>query len=96
MPGAKVTNTDLPSAGTPGNPSSKMDLEVSASSADVAKFYTAEFKRLGIPVENNMVMSGNIVLSGKAPSGEDIVINAEDGTGGAATKMTVVTAKTSG
>ena len=96
MPGAKVTNADVPSGGSEGSPTSKVNLEVGASSADVAKFYKAEFKRLGIAAENNMVMSGNIILTGKAPSGEDIVINAEDGTGGAATKMTVATAKASG
>lgn len=96
MPGAKIISTDIPGGGAQGAPTSQVSFEVGAASTDVATFYKAEFARVGIVVENDMSMQGNIILSGKAPNGEDLVINAEDGVGGAATKVTVSTAKTAG
>jgi hypothetical protein len=96
MPGAKVTSTEAPGGGQAGAPTSQVQFEVAASSADVAKFYKAEFARVGLTVENDMTMQGNMILSGKAHNGEDIVINASDGTGGGATQVTVSTAKTAG
>jgi hypothetical protein len=87
MPGAKVIGAD--DAG-------KVNLEVAASSADVAKFYKAEFERVGIAVENDMVMQGNMILSGKAADGEDVVVNAADGKDGSPTSITVAAVKDAG
>lgn len=95
MPGAKVTGTEAPGAGQAGAPTSQVQFEIAARSADVAKFYKAEFARLGLVLENDMSSGGDVILSAKAANGEDIVINASNPTSGGATQVTVSTAKES-
>ena len=96
MPGAKVTSTEIPGGGQAGAPTSMVRFEVAAKAAEVAAFYKAEFARVGLKVENDMSSGGNVIVSGKAHNGEDIVVNAEDGTAGGATQVSVSTAKATG
>ena len=96
MPGAKVISTETPGGGQEGAPTSQVRFEVSASAAEVAKFYKAEFTRVGLTLENDMSSGGNVIVSGKAHNGEDIVVNAEDGAAGSATQVSISTAKATG
>jgi hypothetical protein len=92
MPGAKVTSTEVPGGGQADAPTSMVRFEVAAKADEVAKFYKAEFARVGLKVENDIGSGGNIVVTGKAHDGEDLVVNAEDGAGGGATQVTISTA----
>ncbi len=93
MPGAKVTGTDVPGGGQAEAPTSMVRFEAASKAADVAKFYKAEFARVGLTIENDISSGGNIVVTGKAHKGEDLVITAEDGAGGAATQVSITTAR---
>ena len=93
MPGAKVTSTEVPGGGQSEGPTSMVRFEVASKAADVAEFYKAEFARAGLKVENDISSGGNIVVTGKAHNGEDLVITAEDGAGEAATQVSITTAR---